>query len=403
MDKIKQIMIVEDEPFQRLFVKKIVGSVTKANITVAVDGIDALEQVTQLESIDVIICDISMPNLDGVELLRALADKNLDPVVILVSAAAPEVISSVREMTYSYGMSKAISLSKPLIRSDVASALEQAQRHLSKQHSAWKNNQFTPTKTEIISALENGEIQPFFQPQIDISTRKVVSSEVLARWVHPSKGIIAPNLFLPKIKEYDLNDKLNVAILSRSTEYASIWYKQGYNVGLSVNIAPTELTDINFVDTCLSIISKTGFPPSLLTIEVTENELSPHLGKMLDTLNRLRINGINISLDDFGTGHASLLQMTSIPINELKIDQYFIQQSLTDIKCKAAALCAITLCKQLDIKVVAEGVETVGVEAFLREHKCDLAQGFLYSQALPPRQFISWLGDYSVTGLEKKK
>lgn len=388
---LKQILIVEDEPFQRAIMVKMFAQLTQAKIEVAEDGIEALQLMTQLPELDLIVCDLSMPRMDGVELVRKLADNRHDPILILASATATEVINSVKEMAYSYGFSQVYCLEKPIVHRQMADTIKQINHYLNQQKPNWSNANYTPSDQEIIQAIANNEIHPFFQPQIDLETGRVCGTEVLARWKHPQHGLIMPGKFIPHLTRLNLNEKLNQQMLFQSARYACEWQNLGYEIGLSININPTQLTDVRFADQCLAILSHTGFPAHLLTIEVTENELSPNLAHMLDTLNRLRLNGINISLDDFGTGHSSLMQMTTMPLNEIKIDQYFVSRLLNDNKCLAAAISTLALGHNLGVDVIAEGVEDNETIATLYRLGCKNVQGFYFSKALPHQQFLTWL------------
>ncbi|MBA2379786.1 MAG: EAL domain-containing protein [Blastocatellia bacterium] len=238
-------------------------------------------------------------------------------------------------------------------------------------------------------ALEREEFEVYFQPKVDLNTRKIIGSEALVRWQHPEFGLISPADFIPSAEETGLIVPLGEWVLREACRWTSAWRKAGHNLTVAVNLSLEQMQASDLAEKVKSVLGETGLPPSQLNLEITESCLMRDSTASIATLADLKKTGITISLDDFGTGYSSLGHLKSLPIDVLKIDRSFIRDVTTDPDEAALAMAMVTLAHNLRLRVVAEGVETEEQFKFLHLLRCDEAQGFLFSPPLPPDEFIS--------------
>jgi diguanylate cyclase (GGDEF)-like protein len=230
------------------------------------------------------------------------------------------------------------------------------------------------------TGIPNGEIVPWFEPQIDLTTGNLHGFEMLARWDHPERGIVSPEEFIPVAEEAGLIGDLSLAVLSRAFTEARGWDPA---LSLSVNISPVQLKDPWLAQKITKLLVETGFPPERLEIEITESSLFENLGLAQAIVSSLRNQGIRLALDDFGTGYSSLAHLRALPFQRIKIDRSFIS-SINDNGDSVAIVTAITrLAESLKLAVTAEGIETEAVEARLRTIGRYQGQGWLFGRPMP--------------------
>ncbi len=241
---------------------------------------------------------------------------------------------------------------------------------------------------QLRKALEQEELVIHYQPQVDTITNSITSCEALVRWEHPELGLIYPDQFIGYAEDSGLIIPMGEWILRRACFQAQSWNNAGLPpLTLAVNLSPRQLLHQNFVDTVARILKETHLSPSLLELEITERLIMKNIDVAIDILKQFKAMGIRLSVDDFGTGYASLSYLRRLPVDLIKIDRSFIHGSLANIQDAAIITAMITIAHQLGLKVVAEGVETKKQQEFLRSQRCDFIQGNLYSKPLPPHEF----------------
>ncbi|MGF1754881.1 EAL domain-containing response regulator [Vibrio makurazakiensis] len=384
---IENILIIEDDAFQCKILHSMLSSMSNAQIVTATNGKEGLLALEKQRP-DVIFCDLYMPEMDGVEFARILASKSIQVTLVFTSSTAIDVQSAVVEMSKSYGLENVTNLVKPLNRNQVSGLLSSL---IQSKSAACKTAQkhFDVSEKEIRNALCHDEFEPFFQAHFDARNGKLIGAEALIRWNHKQHGTLTPNHFLEKLLFMGLSYQLTCQVLRKSVETAANWHSSGLPLNISVNVTPSDLGKPDFADRVLQIIDEVRFPPHKLTLEVTETELASDLARSLENTSRLRMRGVQISIDDFGTGHSSLTQLISSPFTELKIDQFFVGQMLINNKHLSAIRCVIALAKSLELRVVAEGVETKDQARQLALLGCDVLQGFYLARPKNNNDFIA--------------
>jgi diguanylate cyclase (GGDEF)-like protein len=247
-------------------------------------------------------------------------------------------------------------------------------------------------ETSLWRALENDEFILHYQPKIDVKSGTVVGAESLVRWRHPTIGLVSPAEFIPVAEECGLIVPLGKWVLDESCRQAALWNeKNGCNIQISVNISAAQLQREDLIETIRVALHSAGLGPASLQIELTESTLMRDTEKNMEVLNGLRDMGVDVAIDDFGTGYSSLSYLKRLPINCLKIDRSFVHDMTIDERDAAIVRGTIALAHNLELNVVAEGVETADQNEMLREFGCDEVQGYLFSPALPATEFIQWV------------
>ena len=231
-------------------------------------------------------------------------------------------------------------------------------------------------------ALERNEFEVHYQPIVALASGEVVAVEALLRWKHPEKGMISPNAFIPLAETTGLIVPIGEWVLRQACMHAHTWHARGHEVQVSVNLSGRQFREEPLIDTILHILLETGLDPSMLMLEITESVLMEHAESTVARLYRLKDMGIYLSIDDFGTGYSSMTYLKRFPVAKLKIDQSFIRDIPDDSEDVAITTATIQMAHGLKLPVVAEGIETQAQADFLREHGCDLGQGYLFSRPI---------------------
>ncbi len=248
-------------------------------------------------------------------------------------------------------------------------------------------------RAEAAAALENGQIQPWFQPQISTDTGKVTGFEALARWTHPVHGMIAPDAFLPVMQEAGLLERLGEVILRLSLEAVQDWDLAGVSVlRVGVNFAGDELNNPQLVDRVRWELDRLDLTADRLSVEILETVVSDTPGdRVTRNIAGLAAMGCRIDLDDFGTGHASLASVRQFSVSRLKIDRGFVAKADRDQQQQRLIGAILTMAEQLGLETLAEGVETPGEHALLAQLGCDHVQGFGIGRPMPLEATVDWI------------
>lgn len=231
-------------------------------------------------------------------------------------------------------------------------------------------------------AIERSEFIVYYQPKIDTASRNIVGTEALVRWQHPTLGLVSPNDFVPTAEETGLIVPIGEWVLRAACTQTKLWHDEGYPLHVAVNLSAIQFQENDLAGMITAIIEESGLDPHFLNLEVTETCIMENSAGAFETLSRLRELGVKISIDDFGTGYSSLGYLKSLPIDVLKIDRSFIRDLTSNPDDSAMVSAILTLAHNLNLEVVAEGVETEEQLAVLKTMKCNEWQGYLCSQPI---------------------
>ncbi len=247
---------------------------------------------------------------------------------------------------------------------------------------------------ELVEAIDVGALELYYQPQFEVATRRPCGAEALLRWTSKEHGPVSPGVFVPLATEIGLMQELTRFVFTEGIRSAAKWPDIGTRLGLAVNLEATSLQHAETLDVLSNALSIWGCDNFDLTVEVTESTLVTDCDSNFERLNALRSAGISVSIDDFGTGYSSLSYFRNIPATELKIDQSFTSNMLESERDRRLVETIIWLAHQFGMKVVAEGVQNSSEIKLLTAMKCDVIQGFYFSEALPHDEFCKWLSRY---------
>jgi EAL domain-containing protein (putative c-di-GMP-specific phosphodiesterase class I) len=343
-----------------------------------------------------VLIDLLMPNVDGVQLLRLLGQQQCRAPIVLMSGIGKRVIETAEQLGSVHGLSIVGHLHKPFRLRELEGLLR---AHTAPELAIPIPLQtISPPDHDLRYAIEHNQFVVHFQPEVDIASRAVVGLEALARWNHPGHGIIPPDDFITRLESLGLIDQLGWLIAHQAlSQFPRFADHHGILPTLSLNVSAYSLRNLDYPDIFLSLTSKYGVPPDRIILEITESGLIKELASSLDVLTRLRLKQVQLAIDDFGTGFSMMRQLRNIPANELKIDRSFVQHLESSETDRTMVRKTIEMGHSLNLKVIAEGVETPWQLDFLHTHHCDLAQGELFSQPLPAAELIDWLKNYRAT------
>lgn len=232
----------------------------------------------------------------------------------------------------------------------------------------------------------------YCQPIVDVRTGEVIGAETLIRWQHPARGLVLPNDFIPFAADSGLIVDLDEWMLGRACAQAEAWRDADYGeLRIAVNVSARTLQREDLVDRVMRILSTTGLPARNLILEITQGSAMANFEPIVISLNRLRDIGVTVSVDDFGTGYSSLSYLKRFPVNAVKIDRSFVRDLTTDSNDAAIVSAIISMAHSLDLRVIAEGVETPEQLAFLKEKGCDEFQGYLFARPMTIADFTQML------------
>ena len=245
--------------------------------------------------------------------------------------------------------------------------------------------------SELRRALEAGDIVAHYQPKVEVSSGRVVGAEALVRWDHPERGIVLPSQFLPVVQKAGLMGSLTALVLQRAAAEAAAWSRDGLDLGVAVNVDVDALLDPAFPRRVAEVLEETGLAPELLTIELTETSLMADPVRAGYVARELSSVGVRLSIDDFGTGYSSLGYLTALPLAELKIDRSFVGRMTESPIDMVIVRTILDLGSNLDLSVVAEGIESTKAREMLEELGCGLAQGYEFGSPMSAGRLTAFL------------
>ncbi len=384
------VLLVDDDYIMHRVTTFILNDLGIGNVLTALSGQHALEIIAEnSNTVEVVICDLNMPEMDGVQFIRHLAQQQYGGSLILSSGEDIRILKTVEKLAIERDLQVLGILEKPVTQAklrELLNALDQSQTEATLLKST------VYSAEELLHAINADELDTYFQPKVDVLSRQVVGVEALVRWNHPTDGVVSPFDFLPLVEENNLIVELTQAVCKKVLQHVSRWQTQGFNLEIAINISADALHDLGWPDEIANQIEAPGLQPSTVTFEITETQLMENIVVALDILSRLILKRFKLSIDDFGTGYSSMEQLQRVPFSELKIDRAFVRGASEDASARAILESSVLLAKKLDMKVVAEGVETEEDWNLVAELGCDQVQGYYIARPMPGDQLCEWLG-----------
>jgi EAL domain-containing protein (putative c-di-GMP-specific phosphodiesterase class I)/ActR/RegA family two-component response regulator len=386
----KRLLVVDDERVQQTLVSRAVTPMGYQVDTAA--DLQAATAHLLARHYDAVVLDLSLGETEGISLFRALRDAKSDPTLIFLSRLDERVITASLRLASGMGLRVAGMLQKPASPCALRALLREAPPRPAQPA---EPEQCRPTVAELASALQRGAIVPHFQPQISLRDGSVVGVEALARWPRETGEDAPPEIFVPLAEQSGLIIPLTFDIMRASLEACGRWRRRHPDCRVAVNISPLVLADPRLPDEIERLLAETGVAPGALIAEITESCVIANPLLATEVLTRLRIKGIELSIDDFGTGHSSLLTLLRLPFSELKIDRSFISLCETDVEAWKIVRATVSMARELGLRVVAEGIETESIAKLLRQLGCEVAQGWNFARAMAEAELVEWLAQYA--------
>jgi EAL domain-containing protein (putative c-di-GMP-specific phosphodiesterase class I) len=341
---------------------------------------------------DVVFCDLMMPEMDGIQMVRSVSALEVRPALVFLSAGDARLLDAAVDTGRARGVHVLGAVAKPL----TVEAVRRVLANLADPPKAVRPrsaNHVTPQ--DLDEALGRDQFHVHFQPKVSVIRREVTGFEALARWRHPDRGEVGPNDFIPVAEQCGRIAELTSRVFTLSLGPIARWRGSGLGVNLSVNLSPYMLIDLDLPDRLAFEVNQQGIDPATLILEITESGLFQDIADTRDILARLHMKGFALSIDDFGTGYSSMDQLRHVPFAEMKIDRAFVRAAGESAKAMAILDSSARLGRSLGMTVVAEGVETQGDWEAVETAGIDLVQGYLISRPMAPDMIPAWLEGWS--------
>ncbi len=386
---IRSVLVVDDSAAQRAYAVALCQELGITEVREAGNGQEALALLAALtEPPDLLIIDLEMPTMDGPELLTRLRERGIESPIIVASSRERALLHSVQDLGGSMGLRLIGALQKPLRLDALSAILRNWDSVTDKRKQTAGALPVDPE--ELRAGLDRSEIIVHYQPQIAVHSGAVHGVEALARWMHPTLGMVHPDHFIPMAEEHGLIHKLTLQVMNQAMLQTAMWNAQGMDLSVAINLSPLLLESPDLLQEISGLQQCYDLRAERVVLEITETSLMRELSVALAVLTRLRLRGFGLSLDDYGTGFSSMQQLARIPFTELKIDRSFVHGVHERESVQVMLRSALEMAKRLGLNTVAEGVESVEDLRLLQEYGCTFAQGWLMGKAMPAAEVAAW-------------
>lgn len=388
------ILIVDDDPFMLDIQSEMLRKAGYQSVARAEGGETALEMLLgKLTAVDVIICDLNMPGIDGIAFLQTLGKAGFRGNVVLLSGEGAHLLHAVQKILQSTGLFILGALEKPARLAPMRAILD---RWMAFPVVSPERIRLPIAAADVHAANRDQQWVLYYQPQVKLANTELVGVEALVRWNHPKYGLVMPDQFIGLAEECGAIDGLTKWVLRHALQQLAGWQRAGLHINMSVNLSAETLKTPDFAGQLAGMAKDLGVSPKNLTLEVTERRIITKSPGPFECLVRLRLQRFGLSIDDFGTGHSSLAQLRDIPFSELKIDRSFVHGAKNNQIIRPMLEASIGIAKRLGMQAVAEGVETDEDWRLLQELGCDFAQGYLIGRPMPAENLPEWLDLWKV-------
>ena len=389
-----KILILDDDPFVLKLLSRMLGNLGYTSVVTRDNGRVALELVDSPDDApNLILLDLNMPEMDGLEFVRHLVERHYTGSLILVSGEDERMQQAAEKLARAHKITVLGHLHKPATPEGLAELIG---KWAPPQQDKPRAEKKVYGADELRAAIANGDLVNYYQPKVWTATGRVMGVETLVRWRHPADGMVFPDQFIGVAEAHGLIDDLTRVVLTGALAQARVWQDAGLTLIVAVNLSMDNLVSPDYTDWIAGLAAKAGVLPQTMELEVTESRLMEDLRIPLEILTRLRLKRFRLSIDDFGTGNSSLAQLRDLPFDELKIDQSFVRGAWNNEKLRAMFDSSLGLAKQLGMESVAEGVENRDDWDFVRDRGCDIAQGYFISKPMPAADLPGWIESWNV-------
>jgi EAL domain-containing protein (putative c-di-GMP-specific phosphodiesterase class I)/ActR/RegA family two-component response regulator len=388
--QVNKIMVVDDSQAILMVMKAILTELGVMHISCCSSATQALQKIQQTpHQYDAVFTDLNMPEMDGMALIKQLGELKYAGGVAIISEMDNKIIDLAANLARQCNTHLIGIIAKPVQLSEVDRLLHKLESFIFPLN----NTEIPLNEAELLHAISHNQITPFYQPKVNRATKKISSIEVLARIIsEDERTMILPHRFIGVAESLDLINLITFQLFEKATEeFKSIRSQLCHPTRLAFNLSPKQLNDTSSPDKLALILELNRLTPQDIILEITEH-LPLVNNTQLETINRLRIRGFEISLDDFGTGFTNLHQLKSLPFTEIKIDRSLITHVESDRFSQVIIDSLVDIAQNERLSVVAEGVERIEELQYLERYKHSLLmQGFLICRPKPKQEFIRWI------------
>jgi EAL domain-containing protein (putative c-di-GMP-specific phosphodiesterase class I)/ActR/RegA family two-component response regulator len=392
-----RVLILEDQEIDSevaIEVLRSCGAVQVVHVTNGHEGLSILSSGSN--AIDVVVSDLQMPGMDGLEFLRKVSSLHPSIAIVLTSGVDSAIIRTAELVGRTYGLNILGAIPKPLSLNRIYPLLL---RHFGQTAEKQRAASLLMPLEAVQAGLASDQFIPFFQPQVCMKTGKLKGAEALMRWDHDELGILPPSQFLPVLEANGMIDIATEHLFESCLKQIEKWKGHGLDLPVSINVSVYSLHDTSLPERLANMATLANVPQSMITLEITETTAMTDRAHSLETLARLRLKGFGLAIDDYGTGFSSMQQLSQIPFTELKIDQVFVTGSTGQPILAALLEASAHLANKLGLRCVAEGVETSADWRMALNSGCGVAQGFYICKPIPAESVLTW---YENWGLSKR-
>jgi len=387
-----RVLLVDDDPFIRGLTARLLKDIGCTDLVEASGGREALAILDMPENlVDLLLCDLAMPDMDGIEIVRHLAKRNERPALAFLSGMEFGALRAAEALARAYGLRILGCLTKPAAKDALRSLLEDLSNG---DPPKAQIQDIHITHDRLQRAIAAEELCLYYQPKVGLETAALDSVEALVRWNHPDHGLLGPDKFVGLAESTSLIGPMTEALVNLAFRQQAQWHARGFHTHVAVNLSPSMLSDLSLPDRFTRLASVLGLKPENIVFEITETGVAKDEAIYLEIVTRLHLKGFVLSIDDFGTGQSSLQKLEALPFAELKVDRQFVHGAYKNSAKQAILKASLGLAKALGMKTVAEGVEHREDWDLLKTLKCDVVQGFIVARPMPPADVPSWAGSW---------
>ena len=386
-------LLVDDNAFSREVAARILKTAGVDLIGETANARTALEILRDpAREVDIVFCDLVMPDMDGIQFIRHTASLPRKPAFVLITGADPALLTTAEAVAHARGLRVLATIQKPMNLDATRQALSRFGGVAPQHHQVTASD--IPIRDFIVALAKNQFILDY-QPKVNLSDNTVVGFESLVRWQHPDRGLIAPAASISAAEVGGQIGPLTDYVTALALRQYATWAKTGLATKISINLSAHMLVDLDLPDRMAAEADRFAIDPQHVILEVTETGLLQDSANTLDILARLHMKGFPLSIDDFGTGYSSLEQLRRFPFSEMKIDRAFVHRANESAKARTILKSSANLGRSLGLSVVAEGAETQEDLETLREIGVDIVQGYVIARPITATQVPQWYNSWT--------
>ena len=393
------ILVIDDDPTQVAILHAYFKSLKVEEVKGTTNAAEGLAYINSKNNeIDLIVSDLQMPEMDGLEFLRHLSSLKFKGKLALISGVKSDLLNHAARLAKMHSLNLIGQVAKPVTKSALDNLFLKGDHSNNVQKQSEK---YFITQNDITKAMKNDEVEPYFQPKIDVQTGKVIGAEALVRWMRPGIGFISPEVLINFAEANGRIEELTFYLFNKTLVSAVEFLKLYPAQIFATNLSPGMARNLSLPDQLLERIKKHNLRPENFSFEVTENNVLHLDAVTLEVLSRLRILDFEVAIDDFGTGSSNIQTLRDFPYSELKIDRSFVSNATSNVFSEETVRAAVSLAHERGMKIVAEGVENFETFDFIKSQGIEFAQGYLFSEALSHHEYLAFM-ERNVDGFDLK-